>query len=293
LSGKKLNVGPSPIWRKDGWIAIDHKPSRVDQPTILGDASNIPLDDKSCSIVFCSHVFEHIPHYKLEQILVEFNRVLEKNGTVRILTPDLYVVAKSYVEKDKEMFDKLISEDENVRTDLGLGGTFMNFIISPGQDTALFNKSLTEFIGGYAHVYLYDFEMLKTLFEKYGFKAEQKKFCESNIQDFSEPLHVESMDPVWVDLNKEFFSKHNFVHSYNEKERKYETNFAVTGFDRDPVASLIIEATKIDDVNELKISDKRGYSYSKSLLDDKNFELKTKIITSTSKILEDKLEDQN
>lgn len=293
MSGKKLNVGPSPIWRKDGWIAIDHKPSRVDQPTILGDASNIPLDDKSCSIVFCSHVFEHIPHYKLEQILVEFNRVLEKNGTVRILTPDLYVVAKSYVEKDKEMFDKLISEDENVRTDLGLGGTFMNFIISPGQDTALFNKSLTEFIGGYAHVYLYDFEMLKTLFEKYGFKAEQKKFCESNIQDFSEPLHVESMDPVWVDLNKEFFSKHNFVHSYNEKERKYETNFAVTGFDRDPVASLIIEATKIDDVNELKISDKRGYSYSKSLLDDKNFELKTKIITSTSKILEDKLEDQN
>jgi len=293
LNGKKLNVGPSPIWRKDGWIAIDHKPSRVDQPTILGDASNIPLDDKSCSVVFCSHVFEHIPHYKLEQILVEFNRVLEKNGTVRILTPDLYVVAKAYVEKDKEMFDKLISEDENVRTDLGLGGSFMNFIISPGQDTALFNKSLTEFIGGYAHLYLYDFEMLKTLFEKYGFKVEQKKFCESSIQDFSEPLHVESMEPVWVDLNKEFFSKHNFVHSYDEKEGKYETNFSVTGFDRDPAASLIIEATKIDDVHELKILDKRGYSYSKSLLDDKNFELKTKIITSTSKILDAELEDQN
>jgi hypothetical protein len=293
LSGKKLNVGPSPIWKKDGWIAIDHKPSRVDQPTILGDAGNIPLDDKSCSLVFCSHVFEHIPHYKLEQILVEFNRVLEKNGTVRILTPDLYVIAKAYVEKDKEMFDKLISEDENVRTDLGMGGTFMNFIISPGQDTVLFNKSLTEFIGGYAHVYLYDFEMLKTLFEKYGFKAEQKKFCESKIQEFSEPLHVESMDPIWIDLNKEFFSKHNFVHSYNEKERKYETNFAVTGFDRDPAASLIIEATKVCDVNELNILDKRGYSYSKSLLDDKNFELKTKIITSTSKILENELEDKN
>ena len=133
--------------------------------------------------------------------------------------------------------------------------------------------------------------MLKTLFEKYGFKAEQKKFCESNVQDFSEPLHVESMEPVWVDLNKEFFNKHNFVHSYNEKDGKYETNFAVTGFDRDPTASLIIEATKIDDVKEVNILDKRGYSYSQSLLDDKNFRLKTKIITSNSKVIEEKLGD--
>lgn len=287
MTKKKLNVGPSPIWRKEGWIGIDHKPSRVDQPTILGDANNIPLDDKSCSIIFCGHVFEHIPHYKLESVLVEFNRVLEKNGTVRILTPDLYVIAKAYVEKDEEILKKLISEDENVRTDLGFGGTFMNFIISPGQDTALFNKSLTEFIGGYAHVYLYDFEMLKTLFERYGFKAEQKKFCESSIPDFSEPLHVESMDPIWVDLNKEFFNKHNFVHRYNEKDKKYETNFAVTGFDRDPTASLIIEATKINDVTEVNILDKRGYSYSQSLLDDKNFRLKTKIINSCSKIIEE------
>ncbi len=291
MSGKKLNVGPSPIWRKEGWIGIDHKPSRVGQPTILTDTNSIPLDDKSCSVIFCSHVFEHIPHYKLEHILVEFNRVLEKNGTVRILTPDLYVIAKAYVEKDKEIFQKLISEDENVRTDLGPGGTFMNFLISPGQDTALFNKSLTEFIGGYAHVYLYDFQMLKTLFERYGFKAEQKKFCESSIPDFSEPLHVEGMKPIWVDLNKEFFSKHNFVHSYNEKDGKYETNFVVTGFDRDPVSSLIIEATKIDDVKEVNILDKRGYSYSQSLLDDKNFLLKTKIITSISKIIGGELED--
>ena len=82
MNQKKLNVGPSPIWRKDGWIAIDHRPSRVDQPTILGDANSIPLDDKSCSIIFCGHVFEHIPHYKLESVLVEYNRVLEKNGTV-------------------------------------------------------------------------------------------------------------------------------------------------------------------------------------------------------------------
>jgi hypothetical protein len=41
-------------------------------------------------------------------------------------------------------------EDENIRTDLGLGGMLMNFIVSPGQDTALLNRNLDKFIAGYA-----------------------------------------------------------------------------------------------------------------------------------------------
>ena len=202
--GKKLNVGPSPIWKKDGWVTIDHKPSRVDQKTILGDANHIPLDNKSCSAIFCSHVIEHIPTYKLESILVEFNRVLEEGGVVRFLTPNLYLLARAYVEKDESFFNKLLIEYENVRTDLNYGGYFMSFLSSPGQDTALFNRSLTEFIGGLAHVYLYDFEMLKILLERYGFsQVEEKNFCESSLKEFEEPLHVEGMEAKWNILNSE------------------------------------------------------------------------------------------
>lgn len=293
MTGKKLNVGPSPIWRKEGWIGIDHKLSRVDQPTILGDANKIPIEDKSCSIIFCSHVFEHIPHFKLEEVLVEFNRVLEKNGTVRILTPDLFLLAKGYVEKDKEFFKQILSEDENVRQDLGLGGTFMNFLISSGQDTALFNRSLNEFIGGYGHVYVYDFEMLKILLERYGFtNVQQKKFCESDIQELREPLHVEGMEKKWADLNQQFFEDHNLVHHYDDEQGKYITNFAVTGFDRDPHSSLIIEATKSEDVNSTNILDERNYNYGHSLLDDEKFRLKCSILTSISKSIDDEF-DQN
>ena len=64
----KLNVGPSPIWKKEGWLTLDHKQSRVDQKAVLGDADNIPLENKSCKTVFCSHVIEHIPHYKFEHL---------------------------------------------------------------------------------------------------------------------------------------------------------------------------------------------------------------------------------
>ena len=85
----KLNVGASPIWEKDGWHTLDHKFRDNTSTSLVGDASKIPLKDNSCSTVFTSHMFEHIPHVRLENILIEFNRVLSEGGVVRILTPDL------------------------------------------------------------------------------------------------------------------------------------------------------------------------------------------------------------
>jgi len=199
----KLNVGASPIWSKKGWHTLDHKERDESETSIKGDAVNIPLDGDTCSTIFTSHMFEHIPHVKLEEILLEFNRVLSKGGVLRILTPDLHKVAKAYVEKDVAFFEEAKLEDESLRTDLGFGGMFMNFIVSPGQDTALFDRGLNEFIAGYAHLYSYDFEMLKILLERTGFcNVQRKGFCESNFADYREPLHVEGMKAEWKNFNK-------------------------------------------------------------------------------------------
>ena len=283
MSSTKLNVGPSPIWKKDGWITLDHKLSRVDQKAILGDADNIPLENSTCETVFCSHVIEHIPNYKFEKILLEFNRVLKKDGIVRILSPDLLVLAKAYVEKDQTFYKKLLEEDENLRTDLGYGGTFMNCIVSPGQDTVVFNNSLSEFIGGLGHIYLYDFEMLKILLEKYGFyDVKQKKMGESEFQDYEEPLHVEGMEPKWQDLNKKFFDEHGLINQYNPEKKMYETNFVLTGFDRDPSTSLIVEAKKEKDVDSIQIKDVRNHNYSQSILDNEKFKKKYENIRKIS-----------
>ena len=150
----KLNVGASPIWSKDGWHTLDHKVRGQGGNSIEGDAANIPLKNEVCSTVFTSHMFEHIPHVKLEEILLEFNRVLSKDGVLRILTPDLKKVARAYIDEDDDFFTEAKLEDESLRTDLGYGGMFMNFIVSPGQDTALYDRGLNEFIAGYAHLYL-------------------------------------------------------------------------------------------------------------------------------------------
>jgi len=274
----KLNVGASPIWEKEGWCKLDHKIKKNTRSEIMGDAVNISLEENSTSTIFCSHMFEHIPHVRLEKILLEFNRILEKNGVLRILTPDLLKIATAYVNQDKDFFVKARSEDETIRTDLGLGGMFMNFIVSPGQDTALFTRDLSEFIAGYAHLYSYDFTMLKILLESTGFHmVKQKKFLGSEIEYYHEPLHVVGMRPEWQDFNQEFYKKNGLVHHYDTSLNKYVINFKVTGFDRDPLTSLIIEANKKETINQdeyssLNDSDKNYNKYAWSLLNDEQFE---------------------
>ena len=246
----KLNLGASPIWSKSGWHTLDHKLTESTETAIAGDATNIKLPDESCDIVFCSHVFEHIPHTRLPIVLSEINRVLRPGGILRLLTPDLAVVAKAYVAKDEDFFRRAKDEDESLRTDLGFGGMLMNFIVSPGQDTALLDRNLQTFIAGYAHLYSYDYSMLATMLEKLGYSPKQMGFSESEITEMQEPLHVVGLESKWQNFNQDFYLKNGLVHRL--VDGKYEINFKVTGFDRDPLASLIIEATKIKHINKDK-----------------------------------------
>lgn len=246
--GIKLNLGASPIWSKEGWHTLDHKLSESTDTAIAGDAANIKLKDESCDIVFCSHVFEHIPHTRLPIVISEINRILRPGGILRLLTPDLAVLAKAYVDKDTEFFRRAKEEDESVRTDLEFGGMLMNFIVSPGQDTVLLDRNLQTFIAGYAHLYSYDYSMLSIMLGRLGYSSRQVAFGESEVPEMREPLHVVGLEKKWQNFNQEFYSKNGLVHRL--VDGRYEINFKVTGFDRDPLTSLIIEAKKENYVNK-------------------------------------------
>ena len=273
--GIKLNVGASPIWEQPGWHTLDHKLSENTEFGIAGDASNIELPDQSCDIVFCSHVFEHIPHVKLPSIIAEMNRVLKTGGVLRVLTPDLAKIARAYVDGDEEFFKAALSEDESLRTDIGLGGTFMNFIVSPGQDTALLSRDLSTLIAGYAHLYSYDYKMLSTILQSLGFETRQAVFNDSVLDEMKTPLHVVGLKSEWQDLNQEFYARNDLVHRL--VDGKYEINFKVSGFDRDPLTSLIVEARKSFEVspeqaNSLYNESQLNYNrYAWSLLRDPSF----------------------
>ena len=274
--GIKLNLGASPIWRKEGWHVLDHKLDKTEGSKIAGDATSIDVADELCDVVFCSHVFEHIPHTKLPLVLSEINRVLKPGGVLRLLTPDLKKIAKAYINNDEDFFREAKEEDPSLRTDLGFGGMMMNFIVSPGQDTILVDRNISEFISGYAHVYSYDLNMLEVMLAKLGFNnILQKGFCDSPIEEFLEPLHVESLSPVWENMSNEFYKKHNLQHELIDGV--YHINFKVTGFDRDPLTSLIIECKKKEFVSQKKAHEifnqtQENYNrYAYSLLRDDEF----------------------
>ncbi len=285
----KLNVGASPIWDRLGWHIVDHKPSRGSQAvSMVSDASNIPLPDESCETVFCSHVVEHIPNVQIKQTLREFNRVLEVGGILRLLTPDLFKIASAYAAKDEEFFRRALDEDESIRTDMGFGGMLANWVVAPGQDVALFDCDLRKLLGGLGHLYLYDFDMLKILLSSCGFSdIRQKGFCESEHPEYLEPLHVVGQEPVWHNLNQAFYKKNGLVHYYDSATGRYNINFLVTGFDRDPLTSLIVECRKEHACPQDFDEDKGNYNrYGRSLMRRDDFRLKCRWMLIASRLAE-------
>jgi SAM-dependent methyltransferase len=283
----KLNLGAGPYWYKEGWYVLDHKLKKNSQNRICGDISKINLDSNSCDVVFISHVIEHIPHLKIQKILAEINRVLKKDGVLRILVPDMEKFAKAYVKKDKKFFIKAKEEDTSLRQDLGFGGMLANLFVSPGQDTVLFDRNIQEFISGYAHLYAYDFLMMKKILERSGFyKIVRKEFCKSSVSDFSEPLHVIGLGNKYFNLNEKFYKKNNLLHKY--QNGTYKVNFKITGFDKFPHISLILEAKKKNNF-KLKKSNNMNYSkynynrYGYSLMEDKLFSNKANLLLKVSK----------
>jgi len=288
----KLNLGAGPYWDKSGWHILDHKLKKNEKNKVCGDISKINLKSNSCDVVFISHVLEHIPHLKIQKVLAEINRVLKKNGTLRILVPDMEKFANAYVKKDKKFFIKAKQEDTSLRKDLGYGGMLANLFVSPGQDTVLFDRNIKEFISGYAHLYSYDFLMMKKILQMTGFHAiKRKNFCKSNISDFTEPLHVIGLTKKYFNLNDKFYKKNNLVHKY--EKGSYKVNFKITGFDKFPHISLIVEAkkkinfklTKNSDINHSKLNYNK---YGMSLMENKIFAKKTKLLLKISKKLDHK-----
>ena len=116
--------------------------------------------------------------------------------------------------------------------------------------------------------------MMKILLKKCGFRGiEKKKFCQSKIKDFNIPCHIYGRSSKYKNLNNKFYKKNNLIHEY--KNGKYKINFKFTGFDKDPVTSLIVEAKKdkyikILKKNNINISDKNYNNYAFSLLSNKS-----------------------
>jgi SAM-dependent methyltransferase len=228
----KLNLGCGWAWKREGWTGFDHSQKSF----FPHEAWRLPYPDGFFDIVFCSHMVEHIPVQRLEETISEINRVLKVGGLFRFLTPDLYKICKAYIDGDRELMRQYIEEDAGgdcsvggIKMDLGLAQAVLGFLHSPGFDNIVLSSRGDEITACVAHCSMLDFALAENLLKKYGFTNVRKmNFCESEIDELKIPLHIIGEPPQW-----------------NSKvDGDNASNHGVTGFDRDPLISLIVEGRK-------------------------------------------------
>ncbi len=91
----KLNLGGRGT-KIPGFLTVDLSPEHdVD---IKADVSKLPFEDGSVSEIYSSHILEHFPHVKTNEVLKEWHRVLIPGGRIYIAVPDFHRTIELYNE---------------------------------------------------------------------------------------------------------------------------------------------------------------------------------------------------
>ena len=86
--------------RKKGYLGVDKYTKG--KAHIKATAYNLPFKSNSIEAIYCSHMIEHVPHPKTEQVFSEFFRVLKSGGKLEILCPDFERMIEMWLEGDYE-----------------------------------------------------------------------------------------------------------------------------------------------------------------------------------------------
>jgi predicted SAM-dependent methyltransferase len=149
----KLNVGCGPFGEKD-WINLD----LFKFPCVsyrYDCRTKLPFKNKSVKSIRCEHFFEHLDNKdEAPKFLKEASRVLNENGVLRIIVPDLSLFANAYVKNDKSEWAKIGYDIENLPWGLKTPMDLLNHTFRQDGE----------------HKFGYDFETLNIIVKNNGFK---------------------------------------------------------------------------------------------------------------------------
>ena len=105
----RYNVGAG-TFRREGWTNLDmasehYAPQQHGFVEFdLTKCEPLPIADASATIIYCSHVIEHVPDDAVESLLRESYRALMPGGVLRLVTPDVDLAFAAYLNNDVEFF---------------------------------------------------------------------------------------------------------------------------------------------------------------------------------------------
>ena len=138
----------------DGWLNSDYYP-RSTAILHLNATQSFPLGNNEFDYVFSEHMIEHLSYSQGFFMLSECYRVLKKNGTIRISTPDLSFLIDLYKDNKSDLQKEYIK-------------WVSDFCIKDApyyDDTFVINN----FVRSWGHQFIYDRKTLRLCLERAGF----------------------------------------------------------------------------------------------------------------------------
>jgi predicted SAM-dependent methyltransferase len=90
---RKLHIGGG--WHLlDGWLNTDLE--LIPDVMQMDAAKRFPFGDGTFQYVYTEHMIEHVPYPQGAWMLRECNRVMQKGGVIRVITPDLAAITSLY-----------------------------------------------------------------------------------------------------------------------------------------------------------------------------------------------------
>ena len=111
----------------------------------------LPFENSSLQGVYSEHCLEHLSYEDSSNVLKEFRRVLRPNGRLRVVVPDAELYVDLYL-RHRNGENVVIPYEEELPI-----------------KTPLF--ALNRIMRDFGHLYAYDFDALKDLIEKAGFRS--------------------------------------------------------------------------------------------------------------------------
>jgi SAM-dependent methyltransferase len=96
---RKLEIGPGPQ-RIDGFETLNVVAGQnVDY--VLNAANALPFASATFALIYASHVLEHIPWYRTDEVLNEWVRILKPGGRLEIWVPDGLKICQAFVDAEQ------------------------------------------------------------------------------------------------------------------------------------------------------------------------------------------------
>lgn len=181
----KLNLGCCLGMFHYGWVNMDIIPlgdfaKEHGYKFIQADLRNaMPFESQSVDLIYSSHFLEHLTTDEALKFLVECRRVVKSGGTIRLMVPDAALLIDKYKESTLGDFDEI--NDACAATN--------------SQSEKLWSILMA------GHKAAYDFEAIKSLAKKAGFKAERKAFREGHPQIIAETVDMLPCLSLFVELS--------------------------------------------------------------------------------------------